>query len=188
MANEKLSALPVNNSPAPTDTILSVQNPASTPQDVQVPFNKLMLASYNPYKFSVWRNATYTTTSGSFVTMPFDTKVYDTGNNFSLTTSLFTVPITGFYVFNGLLGSTVGNSTQHWVLSLIKNTNEFYRGWENEVYITNGTQNVTMGFTSAPLQMSSGDTMGLIYYQSISNSVINLEINTNFSGYLMSVN
>lgn len=43
MANEKFSQWGTNNSPAQTDTVLSVQNPGTTPQDVQIPISKLMV-------------------------------------------------------------------------------------------------------------------------------------------------
>lgn len=49
---------------------------------------------YNPYKFFVYRNAAFTVTNATIV---FDTKVYDTGTNYSTATGLFTVPVTGFY-------------------------------------------------------------------------------------------
>lgn len=54
----------------------------------------------NPYKFSVYRNAPYTTGS----VLPCDTALFDTGNNVDLVTNKgrFTAPIAGFYFFTGV--------------------------------------------------------------------------------------
>lgn len=54
----------------------------------------------NPYNFSVYRVAAWTTGNGAGVICVFDTKDYDTGTNYSTSTGKFTAPITGYYRFN----------------------------------------------------------------------------------------
>ena len=62
----------------------------------------------NPYKFSVYRNASFTGSSGSNIII-FDTEVFDTGSNYSTSTGKFTAPIAGFYFFVAGLDAAVNN-------------------------------------------------------------------------------
>jgi hypothetical protein len=132
----------------------------------------------NPYKFSVYRNASYTTINSSGTLMPFDTALYDTGSNYSLSTHLFTAPISGFYFFNALvqLGSSVTNGS----LQLYKNTStQVAQGaW-------NSTSNVGMPLTKT-LQLSAGDTIGCYYFTSAAVSIANNSYTAYFEGFLMS--
>lgn len=54
----------------------------------------------NPYKFLVYRNAAYNQPAAATV-FPFDTEVFDTNNNFDVTTNVgrYTAPVTGYYHF-----------------------------------------------------------------------------------------
>jgi hypothetical protein len=54
---------------------------------------------YNPYKFSVYRNAAWTTPNNTIGLVTFDAVTFDTGSNYSTSTGKFTVPISGFYLF-----------------------------------------------------------------------------------------
>lgn len=58
--------------------------------------------SSNPYKFSVYRNASQNSGSGAFAVVGFDTALYDTGSNVDLSTNKgrFTAPVSGFYHFD----------------------------------------------------------------------------------------
>lgn len=80
---------------------------------------------FNPYKFSVYRNAALNATSSNTL-IQYDAKEYDTGSNVDIVTNKgrFTAPIAGFYHFNARvdLSSTLG------AIFLYKNGAEFKRG------------------------------------------------------------
>lgn len=74
----------------------------------------------NSYKFSVYRNAALTLASDG--TCIFDTKLFDTGNNYSTSTGKFTAPIAGFYYLNSGIGHLInGNSGVAYGQYLYKN-------------------------------------------------------------------
>lgn len=81
---------------------------------------------YNPYKFSVYRNAAANSGNSAFALLTFDTKDFDTGTNFSTSTGQFTAPTAGFYQFNWTVSSSANVSI--WISSLFKNGSEFKRG------------------------------------------------------------
>ena len=61
----------------------------------------------NPYKFSAYRNAAWTSGLNTFGTIIFDTEVFDTNNNFDTSTGTYTAPVTGFYQLNWWAQATV---------------------------------------------------------------------------------
>lgn len=64
----------------------------------------------NPYKFSVWKTASFT--AGSNTIVPLDTETFDTSNNFDSTTNhRFIAPIDGFYFFSGAVSMTLAGSS-----------------------------------------------------------------------------
>ena len=115
----------------------------------------------NPYKFSVYwaaGAAGYLATSGATYIMKFDNKLFDTGNNFSLSTWLFTAPIAGFYWFGGSIMINNGSSVtpvygQIQVNGTIVKQNEFQA--DGQAY--SGT-NVPV---SGMMKLNAGDTVGL---------------------------
>lgn len=90
-------------------------NPIKTPSPVAP------VTISNPYKFSVYRNAAQNATSSNTKVL-YDTKVFDTNNNFA--TSTYTAPVAGFYHFEARIdfSSTLG------VIFLYKNGVEHKRG------------------------------------------------------------
>ena len=68
--------------------------------------------TYNPYKFSVYRAAALTSNTTN-TAVPFDTKVFDTGNNVDVVThqGRFTAPIAGFYWFVAGVGNSAATNT-----------------------------------------------------------------------------
>lgn len=90
--------------------------------------SKLNIATVaNPYKFSAYRSAALSIAGGSaFTKVTFDTKEYDTGTNFDIVTNVgrFTVPVTGFYRFNALVGILTAGSFVYSV-NLYKNGSIF---------------------------------------------------------------
>ena len=81
----------------------------------------LLTTDSNPYKFSAYRAAAFT--SGSPAVIAMDTEIFDTNSNFDITTNKgrYTVPITGFYQLNGCgaLTQTAGNPG--FQVSILKN-------------------------------------------------------------------
>lgn len=77
----------------------------------------------NDHKFSVYRNAAWTTAGGGAVAkVQFDAESFDTGSNYDAVTNFrFTAPVSGFYFFStGIyLGSTVVGHTS--IVYLYKN-------------------------------------------------------------------
>lgn len=136
----------------------------------------------NPYKFSVYRNAAFNIPS-SFGVITFDTKVFDTGTNFSTSTGLFTAPIAGFYLFSGRC-ATGTSSANEIVTAIFKNGAEYADGSRG---ISTNTQSGLVGSNVTTLiQLALGDTIGL--YVS-SNSGIAAQAGpatTYLSGFLVS--
>lgn len=88
----------------------ATQNPNS--DGIGNPFRNIGAISSNnlsnPYKFSVYRNAAWTSHNSFANDILFDTKLYDTGSNVDVTTNKgrFTAPIAGVYSFKWLAGNT----------------------------------------------------------------------------------
>lgn len=63
--------------------------------------NVTMPKIINPYKFRVYRNASYTGLADNTVTViDWDAESFDTNDNFNLTSNQYTVPVTGYYIFD----------------------------------------------------------------------------------------
>lgn len=116
--------------------------------------------TYNPYKFSVYRNNAYTTVNGTTTKMPFDTKSYDTGNNVDVTTNVgrFTALVAGFYHFSA--GMHTNSSTAQFTLMLYKNGAEIKRLFDETAsgaYLIGGTG-------GGDLQLAANDYIEVFYY------------------------
>lgn len=61
-----------------------------------------LLAS-NPYKFFAYQSSTISRADGNTYTVPFNTEVFDTNNNYNPATGEYTVPVTGYYQVNANL-------------------------------------------------------------------------------------
>lgn len=118
----------------------------------------------NPYKFSAYRTAAWTDGNSTFVKVAYDTKEYDTGNNFDVTTNIgrFTAPINGFYGFNATVSSTVTGG-QIGNVALAKNGSIVKQG----TAVDQGVANVGMGRTVvATLLLVAGDYVEVQSYGS----------------------
>lgn len=144
--------------------------------------SKVSLASgVIPYKFSVYRAATMTS-SASLTLIQFDTKTFDTGNNFSTTTSLFTAPIAGFYHFEARCGNTVASGAAIYCALYVNGS------------ITNGA--VGSGANTAPagtqsnvsalFQLGAGDTVSVYFIGGGGSAVSVGQPNVYFHGFFVS--
>lgn len=137
---------------------------------------------YNPYKFSVYRNAALNSASATFTKVNFDTKLYDTSGNFDAITNFrFTAPVSGFYHFSWAVESSA--SASRWIAALYKNTStEVARGSDINVA---AAPNSSVG--SKDLQLVAGDTVEV---QLFANTVIAVSPGLNscyFDGFLVSL-
>lgn len=131
---------------------------------------------YNPYKFSVYLNAAYNTVATTFTDVPYDTKVFDTGNNYNTTTHVFTAPVAGFYQFNAAF--TVQTPVTRIFVTFIKNGSEFYRGSD--------LQGTAAGIGNAVfMQLAANDTVKMQYYVAAVVAAATGP-NTAFNGFLVS--
>ena len=76
----------------------------------------------NIYKFSVYRAAAANTGNGTFAKIVFDTKLFDSNNNFSSGT--YTVPINGFYQFTLGAAAASAATNQRVIISIYVNGTE----------------------------------------------------------------
>ncbi len=135
-----------------------------------------------PYKFSVYRNAAANSGAAAFALLTFDTKLFDTGTNYSTSTGLFTAPIAGFYQFSWQVGTT-GTPTRI-IASLAKNstTVEVNRGSD-----VTSSANVMASSGSALVQLAINDTANILCFGS---SAVALAIGASsqcyFTGFLVS--
>lgn len=115
----------------------------------------------DPYKFSIYRAAAQTVSTGSVI--QFDTKQYDTGTNVDIVTNKgrFTAPVNGFYYFYGVVGYVISaNNGTAFGTSVSK----------NGVVALQGVEDVNMyggSFTlwkpaGGILQLTAGDYVELV--------------------------
>lgn len=135
----------------------------------------------NPYKFSAYRNAAWTT-SNSGAVVQYDTELFDTNSNFDSTSNKgrYTAPVAGFYFFHaGYLDSSSTNTIRYALLR--KN------GSGAEVtgdVSTTGTANNLMT-VSGLLQLSAGDYVEVLNVAGNASSGGTGKNNTYFHGFLV---
>lgn len=141
----------------------------------QGPFSNLLLT--NPYKFHAAE--TNGMAVGSGTTVIFNSELYDTGNNYSTSTGLFTAPVTGFYRFSANL-MYINLAAQVFWGNFCKNgtvIQRFSRGTGTDVWGVHGT---------ITLLLTAGDTVSV--QSSIIGTTRNLEGGWSyFTGELVSL-
>lgn len=110
----------------------------------------------NPCKFYVYLA---TTVNPSTNPIKFDTKVYDTGNNYNISTGAFTAPVSGFYVFSCTLTWQYASSGNNIGIQFIKNGAYSLMPGVNIVtsYNTSFTEGISL--TTPPLQLAANDAL-----------------------------
>jgi len=133
----------------------------------------------NPYKFSVYRNAAWTTGNNVLTKVVFDTEIFDTNNNFASGT--YTAPVAGFYLFSAAIGEGSTTSSGIPIVSLYKNGAEHKRGQEQPAGETGNTTNVL----TALVQCAANDTIE-IYFRGNNSTGVATALGTWFTGFLVS--
>lgn len=112
----------------------------------------------NPYKFLVfWANGQSNYLSGTGSIIKYDTKIFDTGNNFSTSTFLFTAPIAGFYWFGAGMAVNNGTNVGYGSIYFINGGDAFF----NVETPTSAYNNNALIGTSGMLQLAAGATVGV---------------------------
>ena len=140
---------------------------------------------YNPYKFSVYRNAAFTIPGNTTTLIQFDAREFDTGSNVDITTNKgrFTAPVAGFYQFEAaVFGNTNGSGNNSTLL--YKNGSSFKQGQQTYV----GTATGTVPVVSALMQLSANDYVEVYsFFQGGGTVTITTgAITTYFCGFLVS--
>ena len=84
-----------------------------------------VMVSGNMPAFSAYNTSAQSVTSSTFTKITFDTKVFDTNNNFA--SSRFTPTVAGYYQINGLLRAT-GTAMTGAIISIYKNGTQYAYG------------------------------------------------------------
>ncbi len=137
----------------------------------------------NPYKFSVYRNATLNTgATNTWQLLTFDTETFDTGSNYSTSTGKFTAPISGFYQFNVSTG--IYTASSFFGIGIYKNGSLLTQ--PIGFYVPSTGSNYNYAF-SRMLELASGDYIQIYTYCSIATQTINVgDSQTFFEGFLVS--
>lgn len=79
------------------ENIEALQDGTAFDSSTSLPANTLS----NPYKFHAYRSGAWTMTTNVQTIVPLNAELFDTNSNFNTSTYQYTVPMTGFYYFNG---------------------------------------------------------------------------------------
>ena len=146
-------------------------------------------AMYNPYKSFVYLSASWTAGAG-LQYVPFDTAIFDTSSNFTLSATsgdaYFTAPIDGFYFFSAVAQSNGGSVVSLFYSNIINTTtnpsNNFLRGQDN-----GGTTGPSNLMATGILYCNAGDKVMLqIYIGTASTSNVFGNSTTNSGTYFNS--
>lgn len=130
---------------------------------------------FNPYKFSAFRTAAYTTTAASVIKLPFDSVSFDTNSNFDTTNNWYVVPVTGYYQLNAALFLTA--SSTRLFINITADGSELTRGNDN---FGGGDGNTTSWFG----KLTAGQKITAAYFTNEARTLAGSE--TLLSGFLVS--
>lgn len=135
---------------------------------------------YNPYKFSAYRSSAYTGAGATPLVM--NAESFDTGNNHSTSTGLFTAPVNGFYFFEMQITQATGAFAYMWA-TIFKNGVEYRRGNRFSASAGNGVGMWAMAF----MQLTAGDTVSFGFASSASVQLeVGDQLKTMAEGWLVS--
>lgn len=152
--------------------------------DAKITANNLLVTKLNNlYKFSVYQTAAFNVATGATNPFKFDTKDYDTGTNYSVSTGLFTAPVAGFYIFSWIVG-WIMPANAFYQTSIAKNGTKYIG---NTVINLSNNNNLGIPCCPPPIQLAANDTIGVIAENGgASGSGLTGRTATYFGGYLLS--
>lgn len=131
----------------------------------------------NTYKFSVYRNASWSTPNNTQGLVTFDTKTFDTSANYSTSSGKFTAPVAGFYPFSANVDFVTAVSAPY--ATLYVNGSEVRRGFPTNASAFGAS-------VSSLLQLSANDFVQVFVFTPSSVTGTTGSIFTYFSGFLLS--
>lgn len=141
-------------------------------------YKNLLTVDSNPYKFRAYRNAAANTGNAAFAVIAFDTEQFDTNNN--LASGVYTAPVTGYYQFSWVSGTTTSGA-ELFVVSLFKNGTEYSRGNQHQA-----SSSVVGSGGSDLVPLTAGDTVDVRAFNSATRALAVGNIySTRFSGFLV---
>ena len=138
--------------------------------------------NYNPYKFSAYKTGAQTVNTGGATQITFEAEEFDTGSNYSTSTSTFTTPATGFYFINAAVGHNAVASATRFVPEIFVNGSVAKRG--NDAFTNSLSGNNSV---SALLSLAATDTVDIRVTPVGANQACTVsQHNTYFQGFLLS--
>lgn len=138
---------------------------------------KPVTVEQNPYKFSVYRNAAWTTPNNTQGLVTFDTVLFDTSSNYSTSTGKFTAPAAGFYFFTAQ--ADLASALTGAYITIYVNGAEVKRGYPTNASTFGGT-------VSGLLSLSSSDFVQIyIFTPSVVNGSTS-KLFVYFDGFMVS--
>jgi hypothetical protein len=127
----------------------------------------LLTTDSNPYKFWAYQNSAQAITTGADRQVSLQAEAFDTNNNFSTATYLYTAPVAGFYFFSWAVTYPITSNSYVSTLLYVNGANTNGIAGQFAGQSTGGTQ--TFAFTGAGLlQLAANDTVGL--YMNVGNN------------------
>jgi len=180
IASQSITATQIANA---TITATQIANNTITSTQLATSGLNLPPATYNPYKFKVYRDAAWNTPNNASATVIFDTIVYDTGSNYSTATGEFTAPIAGFYHFDYCLSSVTVASGSLFAANLYHNGNPDSAA---DSLISSASGGSYWGLSSGTdIHLAANDTVSVVIGDA-SGGAGGTGSQTSFSGYLIS--
>lgn len=133
---------------------------------------------FNPYQFSVYRNAGWANSGLGLLVC--DTKLYDTGDNYSTSTGNFTAPINGFWNFSVAMSLNTAPSVGYGVAIAVN-------GNIAKDFISETGGSVSFAYyatVSGDVELSAGDTVEMWAYTS--GNAGDTGTSTFFDGHMIS--
>lgn len=143
----------------------------------------ILTTDSNPYKFSAYRSAAWT--PGNAAVVPFDAELFDTNNNFDITTNKgrYTVPVTGFYQLNACVSLTQTGGNPGIQSYIVKNGTTTVAYGISTLCVA-GSWTYTMPVASL-LSLVAGDYLEVYVYSSSLGGQTGIAL-TYFNGFLVS--
>lgn len=134
-------------------------------------------------RFLVNRSADSSQTATSWNTVPFDTELFDVGDNYNLSTNEWTCPLTGFYQFNYGVRIEGGDAASFHLGALWVDGSGSGTIHDISYYISSSTEHHSTIQKSFAVNVSAGTVLQLKYI--VGDSSHTVKMRSSFGGYLV---